>query len=440
MPAVAARFVIAALIVGGCALVPARPSLSPGLPAPVRHVLPNGVRVIVQDHRASDVTALQLWIRAGGRDEAATELGLAHYLEHMLFKGTTSRPTGFIDRDVEGVGGRMNAGTSLDYTYYHMVLPATRTSAAIDLLADISVNASLDASVLEAEKRVVLEEMRLSEDNPRRFLSRRLQEAVFDGHPYGRPVIGTSELVRALSRETLLAFYRRLYVPESFTLVVVGPVSPSEVLDRARRTFGRLPRSGDLSLPAPSVPAIRPRRLEMTRPGTQTYLGMAWHAPRLDHPDVAAVDLLMAILGQTRTSRLTRSLRDDLGLVSTVGSGYSALEAAGIVTVTAQMERTNLERAENEILRELKRLRDEGVTESELRRAITAAEAQHEFANETAEGRAQALGRAETVWRLEDELGYLDRVRTVTREGIQAAARKYLDPDRYVRVTFLPTS
>ena len=133
-------------------------------------------------------------------------------------------------------------------------------------------------------------------------------------------------------------------------------------------------------------------------------------------------------------------MRDDLGLVSTVGSGYSALEAAGIVTVTAQMERTNLERAENEILRELKRLRDEGVTESELRRAITAAEAQHEFANETAEGRAQALGRAETVWRLEDELGYLDRVRTVTREGIQAAARKYLDPDRYVRVTFLPTS
>ena len=116
------------------------------------------------------------------------------------------------------------------------------------------------------------------------------------------------------------------------------------------------------------------------------------------------------------------------------------LEAAGIVTITAQMERTNLERAENEILRELKRLRDEGVTESERRRAITAAEAQHEFANETAEGRAQALGRAETVWRLEDELGYLDRVRTVTREQIQAAARKYLDPDRYVRVTFLPTS
>ena len=441
MPAVAARFapfMIAALIAAGCALVPTRPSSSPGLPTPVRHVLPNGVRVIVQDHRASDVTALQLWVRAGGRDEAVSETGLAHYLEHMLFKGTTSRPTGFIDRDVEGVGGRMNAGTSLDYTYYHIVLPATNTGAAIDLLADISVNASLDASVLEAEKRVVLEEMRLSEDNPRRFLSRRLHEAVFDGHPYGRPVIGTPELVRGLSRETLLAFYRRLYVPESFTLVVVGPVSPSEVLDRARRSFGRLPRTGTLPLPAPPVPAVRQRRrVEMMRPGTQTYLGMAWHAPRRDHPDVAAVDLLVTILGQTRTSRLTRSLRDDLGLVSTVGSGYSALEAAGVVMVTAQMERTNLERVESEVLRELGRLRDQGVTEAERRRAITAAEAQHEFVNETAEGRAQALGRAETVWRLEDELAYLDRVRAVTRAQIQTVARKYLDPDRYVRVTFL---
>jgi len=442
MPAVTGRFgpfLLATVIAAGCTLASSRSSTAPGLPPPIRQVLPNGVRVIVQEHRGSDVSALQLWVRAGGRDEAASELGLAHYLEHMLFKGTTSRPTGFIDRDVEGVGGRMNAGTSLDYTYYHMVLPATKTGAAIDLLADISVNASLDASVLEAEKRVVLEEMRLSEDNPRRFLSRKLQETVFEGHPYGRPVIGTSELVTNLSRETLLAFYRRLYVPESFTLVVVGPVPPPEILDRARRSFARLPRSGTHALPAPPVPALRPRRIELSRPGTQTYLGLGWHAPKLDHPDVPAVDLLVTILGQTRTSRLTRSLRDELALVSTVTGGYSALEAAGLVMVTAQMERRNLERVETEIVREVRRIRDEGVTEPERRRAITAAESQHEFANETAEGRAQALGRAETVWRLADELAYLDRVRSVTRADIQAAARKYLDPERYVRVTFLPS-
>jgi zinc protease len=426
------------LVIAGCTLTSIRTSPPTGLPAPVREVLPNGVRVIVQEHRASDVTALQLWVRAGGRDEAADELGLAHYLEHMLFKGTSSRPFGFIDRDIEGAGGRMNAGTSFDYTYYHMVLPVARTAAGIDLLADISVNASLEAAVLDAEKRVVLEEMRLSEDNPRRFLSRKLHETVFEGHPYGRPVIGTPELVRGLTRETLLAFYRRLYAPESFTLVVVGPVNPTEVLERARRTLGRLPRSANAPLPAAGPPPIRARKVEMTRPGTQAYLGMAWHAPRIDHADVAAVDLLVTILGQTRTSRLTRTLRDELALVSSVSSGYSALQVAGTVSVTAQMDPRNLERAEAEVLRQIQRLRDEGVTEIERRRAVTVAESYREFQNETVEGRAHALGYAASVWRVEDELAYLDRVRGVTAAQIQAAARKYLDADRYVRVAFVP--
>src|SRR5215475_15185631 len=141
----------------------ARPASS--LQAPTRYVLHNGVRVLIQEYPSSEVVAVQLWVRAGGRDEAATELGLAHYLEHMLFKGTATRPTGFIDRDVEGVGGRMNAGTSLDYTYYHMVLPATRALSGIETLADISVNATLEDQALQSEKRVVLEEMRFGEDN-----------------------------------------------------------------------------------------------------------------------------------------------------------------------------------------------------------------------------------------------------------------------------------
>jgi zinc protease len=396
------------------------------------------VRVVVQEHRASDVVALQLWVRAGGRDEAPNELGLAHYLEHMLFKGTTSRPTGFIDRDIEGAGGRMNAGTSLDYTYYHMVLPVARTMAAVDLLADISVNASLETAVLDAEKRVVLEEMRLSEDNPRRFLSRRLQEALFEGHPYGRPVIGTPDLVRGLTRETLLGFYRRLYAPEAFALIVVGPVKPSEVIDRARTTLGRIPRSGTMPLPAPVPPPLRPRNVEVPRPGTQAYLAMGWHGPRIDHADVAAVDLLVTILGQTRSSRLTRTIRDELGLVTSISSGYWAMQAAGAVSITAQMDPKNLARVETEIRGQIERIREQGVTDAERRRAITASEAQHEFGNETAEGRAQALGRAETVWRLEDELAYLDRVRSVTGAQLQAAAQKYLNPARYVRVTFVP--
>jgi zinc protease len=397
------------------------------------------MRVIVQEHRGNEVVALQLWVRAGGRDEAASELGLAHYLEHMLFKGTVSRPPGFVEREVEGVGGRINAGTSLDFTFYHTVLPASRAMAGIQMLADVAVNAALDAALLAAEKQIVLEEMRLGEDNPRRFLGRRIYAMLFDGHPYGRPVIGTPELIRGLSRDTLLSFYRRHYVPEAFTLVVVGAVDPEAALAAAREGFARVPRGGVERLPLAAPAPARPQRADVDRPGRQAYLGLAWRGPRLDHADTPAVELLATVLGQSRSARLPRRLRDSLGLVDSIAASYTALQVAGAITVTAQLDRTNLKAAEEEILREVKRIAEGGVTPAERRRAITMEEAQHEFAAETAEGRARTLGRADTVWRLEDEAAWLDRVRSVSPEQIRMVARRYLDPERFVRLALMPS-
>src|SRR5581483_8574358 len=181
-----ASFVL--VLASACSVAPPRPAPPPAS-TPARYVLANGVHLVIQEHRTSDVAAVQLWVRAGGRDEAPSEVGLAHYLEHMLFKGTVMRPGGVIERDVEGVGGRMNSGTSLDYTYYYVLVPGRRAVAAIETLADISVNASLDARALESEKRVVLEEMRLGDDNPTRALMRRVYALAFESHPYGRPVI-----------------------------------------------------------------------------------------------------------------------------------------------------------------------------------------------------------------------------------------------------------
>jgi zinc protease len=423
---------------GGCSASRPSPRVATVASGPTRHILPNGIPVIIQEHRASDVVALQLWVRAGGRDEAAPELGLAHYLEHMLFKGTATRPAGFIERDVEGVGGRMNAGTSWDYTFYHTVLPARRMVSGIEMLADVGVNASLEEGLLEAEKQVVLEEMRLNEDNPRRFLVRQLFATAFEGHPYGRPVIGRAELITALSRDTLVSFYRRHYVPEMFTLVVVGAVNPDEVLRVARATLGTLPRGGARRLPTPPPPAARSARVETVRPGGQAHLGLAWQAPRLDHGDTPALDLLMSILGRTKASRLVASLRERQGLVSSINSSLSAMEGAGLVMVTAQLEPEQIPRAEAEILSEIRRVRESGVTAIELRRAITAAEVDHEFSRETVEDRARAYGQAETIWRLQEELIYVDRIRSVTAAQVQAVARRYLDPERYTRVAVVP--
>jgi zinc protease len=423
---------------GGCSAARLSPKPAPSAASPTRHVLPNGIPVIVQEHHGSELTALQLWVRAGARDETASELGLAHYLEHMLFRGTTSRPTGFVEREVEGVGGAMNAGTSWDYTYYYITLPPTRLTQGLELLADISMNAALDAAVLDKEKEVVLEEMRLGEDNPRRFLSRTLYSQLFEGHPYGRHVIGTPELIRNLTRDTLSAFYRHHYAPETFAVVVVGPVATEQVLTIARATFGRLPRIGHGRLPlAPPAP-FRPQRLDITREGGHAYLGLAWPAPRLDHADTPAVDLLVAILGGQRSSRLVQSLREQRGLAVAVDAGFTPLAAAGAILITAQVDPANLGRAEEQIVDEIRRIRDAGVTAAELRRAITKGEADHEFQTETAQGRAVALGRAETIWTLEDELAYVSRLRSVSVEQVRAVARRYLDPERYTRLALVP--
>jgi zinc protease len=437
IPCILLLFGLSGLAMTACSSVgSAKPP--PAVEALTRHVLHNGVRVLIQEYPSSEVVAAQLWVSTGGRDEAASELGLAHYLEHMLFKGTTTRSKGFVDRDVEGVGGRMNAGTSLDFTFYHVVLPAPRALATIEMLADISVNSSLDETELELEKKVVIEEMRLGEDTPQRHLARQLYGMVFDSHPYGRSVLGTPDLIQKLTRETLLAFYRRHYVPESFTLVVVGPVKTSDVLKAAERTLGRLPRSGFQRLPQSMPAGLTPRKTEVQRPGALAYLGMGWLGPKLDHADTPAVDLLVSILGQSRSSRLPQSLRERLGLVNAVGSDYAALEAGGVITVTAQLEPENLARAEAEILNEIRRVREQGVTDEELRRAVTRAEADHAFGSETAEGRARLFGRAETVWRLTEELAYIDRLRSVTLDQIHLAARRYLDLERYGRLAFVP--
>src|SRR6266540_2584622 len=208
--------------------------------APTREVLPNGVVLIVQEHRASDVVALQLWMRIGGRDEVAAELGLAHYIEHMLFKGTPTRPPGSIDTLVEGFGGASNAFTSDDTTHYDFVVPAAHVRGGIELLADLAVNASFPPGEIENEKKVVFEEMNLIEDDPEKFLLRRLYELSYSPHPYGRPLLGRREFIQKLTRDQLAQFYRKHFVPKNMVLVVVGAVEPARVRLLADATFGRI--------------------------------------------------------------------------------------------------------------------------------------------------------------------------------------------------------
>jgi predicted Zn-dependent peptidase len=402
-------------------------------------VLENGVVLIVQEHRASDVVALQLWFRVGGRDEAPDEIGLSHYLEHMLFKGTATRPPGSIDRLIEGFGGTSNAFTASDYTHYDVVLPAEHVRSGVELLADIAVNASFPQAEIDGERQVVFEEMRLLEDDPEKFLVRRLYEVAYADHPYGRPILGTRGPIQALTRERLDRYYKKHYVPANMTLVVVGAVTAREVRSLVETAFGRLPaRSTARPGVAPAPPFSRAPRADVRRPEKQAYLGLGWKAAPIAGGDVFAVDLLTYILGDSPSSRLNQAVRERDRLVYAIEAGYGAWEKGGLVTVTARLEPVNLDQAERSILDVIRRVKAEGVTEVERQRAIVTAESTYAFEIETAEGLAKSYGQAETTWSLENELAYLGRLRQVSAAEIQAAARTYLGDENYARVRFGP--
>jgi predicted Zn-dependent peptidase/DMSO/TMAO reductase YedYZ heme-binding membrane subunit len=433
-----ARFlVLLILLLVGCATTTARPP--GGATTPTRQVLPNGVVLISQEQRASDIVAVQLWLRVGGRDEAPAELGLSHYLEHMLFKGTPTRPPGSIDAELEGLGGNSNAFTSYDFTHFDVVVPSSALRAAAALLADIAVNAAFVPAELESEKKVVFEEMSLTEDDPERFLQRRLTEVAYQAHPYGRPILGTRELVQSLTRDTLNAYYKKRYVPANMVVIVIGAVTAAQARAVADETFGRLagpqtPRPA-VSPPKPVTPGTS---VDVRRPEQQAYLGLAWHAAPTGTTDIYAVDLLTYILGDGPSSRLNQVLREQRGLVQTIEAQYFTRQLSGLVSVTARLDDKNLDAAEAAVREVLRRVRDEGVTAAERDRAIVTAESSYAFDIETAEGLARTYGEAETTWTLQAQVQYLDRLRGVTAEQIRAAARTYLGDDNYVRVRFLP--
>jgi zinc protease len=427
------------LLTSACATAGAPAGSGDALPPPTREVLPNGLRLIVQKHDAADIVAVHLWVGVGVRYEAPDSLGYSHFMEHMLFKGTDKWGPGYIDRAVEGVGGRSNAVTSFDYTNFYVVTPSEGTEEAIQILADMAFRSSFDAQEIAREREVIFEEARIEQDNPRTAIIRQLYGLVFGENPYGRPVLGTPATMNAATRERLVAYYKQYYTPENMVLVVAGPADAGRVRAAVARSFGAIRATGHKPRPAPSPRPLTARvSRDVERPEQQAFLGLGWQAPRGDDTDSFAVDLLAAILGGSESSRLQAVLRDGERLVSNITMTYSAQMGGGIVSVRAEAEARDLARVEELILAEIAKVQEQGVTEEERQLALTRFESQHAFDTETSEGLANAYGLAETTWTLEEELRYVERLRAVTREQIRDAARRFLSRTVYARLAFVP--
>jgi zinc protease len=401
--------------------------------------LPSGLRVLSCQTDLAPVVELQVWACVGSADERPDEAGLAHFHEHMLFKGTERRGVGEVAADVEGAGGRINAYTSLDATVYHATLPAEGLALGLDVLADAVLHSRFDPVEIDREIEVVLEEIRRSEDSPSHVLSQAVMEEAFRTHPYRAPILGTPESVRSFDRERVRAFFERWYTPDNLVVVAAGDFDTAALREQVQSAFaaapGRRPERRRAAEPAQEGL----RSVVLARPFESASLDLTWRSVGLSHPDGAHLDLLAFILGGCESSRLVRRVQERESLADRIdASCYTPLEPAYFsITLDTDAERSAA--AVEASLREVERVRLGAVSAAELATARVNFLAMEHFERESVSGQAQKLGGFQVLagdWRAETH--YLEAVRSATAEDLQRVARTHLGPEQLTVGALLP--
>jgi zinc protease len=408
-------------------------------PAVHEYVLDNGMKLLVKPDRRAPVVVSQVWYKVGSSYEHDGITGVSHALEHMMFKGTKKHPGGEFSRIISENGGRENAFTGQDYTSYFQQLEKSRLAISFELEADRMRNITLPADEFAKELKVVQEERRMrTEDNPNALTYEQFNAAAFFNSPYRHPVIGWMADLEAMQIGDLKRWYETWYAPNNATLVVVGDVDPASVHKLARKYFGAHKPS--------KIPALKPRqeiaqngerRITVKAPAQLPSLVMGYKVPVLrtaaDAGEVYALEVAAGVLDGGDSARIARHLIRDQQIAANAGAGYdpySRLDDLFTLNGTPAQDHdiAELERALRE---QVQRLHDEPVTAEELERIKTQVIAADVYQRDSVFYQAMQLGLLETVgldWRIADS--YVERIRAVTAEQVQAVARKYLNPDR----------
>jgi len=402
-------------------------------------VLPNGLTVLLCPSELAPVAEFQIWAKVGAADERDDERGLAHFHEHMLFKGTERRGVGEVAGDVEGAGGRINAYTSYDVTVYHATVPSDRLDVGIDVISDAVLHSVFDAEELRREIDVVLEEIRRGDDSPGNVLGNALFAEAYRQHPYRHPIIGSAESVSGFDREKVRRFYERWYHPGNLVVVAVGAFEPDFVRSRVQQAFeGARTGTANRSRPAePIQEGLRTRIL--TRPFERTHVEVAYPGVALSHPDAPLLDLLTFLLGNGDSSRLVRRVREREGLVERVDAySYTPLDR-GLCSVDFETDARRVESALEACVLEVEALRAAPVPAEELEKARINFLSHEHFERESVSGLAAKLGGFHvTAGHYEAEQRYLDTIRRATPEDLQRVAREHCDPSRATVAAVLP--
>ena len=308
--------------------------------------LANGLTVYVIRDTRFPLVCTRLYVRAGSANELPSQAGISHVLEHMVFKGTEKRPKGQIARDVESLGGYLNAATSFDKTWYLTDMPAAHWRMGMDVVRDMAVAPSLDPAELEAEKDVIVSELQRGKDSPTSRLFEELQTATLARSPYGHPIIGYEETIRSLTVQDLRGYIKRWYQPRNMLLLVAGDIVPADVLAHAQELFGGLSNHGEQPVPEPldvRSAAAGPKVMVQRGPWKKIYLGVAFPAPSLTDLRSLDLDLASYLLAGDGTAWLNKKYVYEKQLATSISVGNMSLARAGLMLLTAELEPEKIE-------------------------------------------------------------------------------------------------
>jgi zinc protease len=406
-----------------------------------RSVFPNGLTLILKPDRSAALASVQVWVKTGSVHEGASlGAGLSHYLEHMLFKGTTHRAGREISATMQAHGGYINAYTTFDRTVYYIDLPSESTEVAIELLADAVLNSTLPTEECAKEKDVILREIAMTRDDPDSRLWETVFATAFREHPYREPIIGHRDVFAAVTREDLLAYYRARYVPNNLVVVIVGDIDVAATKSAVARHFGAAARAKLAPVLVPAEPAqLGPREDHRFEQVELTRAVLAWPIPGLAHDDAPALDLLATVLGGGDSSILWREIRMKAGLVHMIDASAWNPGTNGLfcISFTADAERRIA--ATEAIDRLLTSVARRGFTVTQLRKAVRQLVVAEINTRKTMSGQASRLGAAEVVvGDLSHTRHYFEQLGGVRPGDLRRVLRQYLDGARQTSVSLNP--
>ena len=401
--------------------------------------LDNGQTVVIQEVKNNPIVTIDTWIKTGSIDEDDSNNGVAHFLEHLFFKGTKNHEPGEFDKILETKGAITNAATSKDFTHYYVTIPSKDFDLAMELHADMMMHPLIPRNELEKERKVVLEEINKDLVSPQKILQENLNSMLYTNHPYKRKVIGKSEVIETITREQVLNFYNEHYSPANMITIVIGDVDTEHALERIKETFNaEYKKQTKIIYPKESQLEKQQKKVQYIKTESG-YMVIGFRGVAIDEKDAYALDVLATILGEGRSSVLNQVLKEKKRLAFSVDAGNFTMRDDGIFYISADFEPAKCKQVQNVIFDEIEKIQQKGVTDEQLQLAKNLIERTTYYSRESVTNIATEIGYTMALTNdIKFYDNYLNNIKNVTKEDVKKVANKYLGENRSAVSVLLP--